>query len=197
MERFSDEDLISGPLDQLETARQANAVLRRMASWPPARTRSDGVAGERHRQDEHPAGELGGARRGGRAAAEQPVPAAEGRPAVSRRAAVGPVRYEASRLVPRLTARVSRAATPNVSLFARLYPRAGGEDPVLTLDFARDGKVVARSQPAMPAPDRSGRLAYVGGVSVAAFPPGACEDRLTLAQGAETASASTRVELVA
>ena len=67
---------------------------------------------------------------------------------------------------------------------------------MLTLDFARDGKVVARSPPAMPAPDRSGRLAYVGGVSVAAFPPGAYEVRLTLAQGAETASASTRVELV-
>jgi hypothetical protein len=79
---------------------------------------------------------------------------------------------------------------------ARLYPRPGGAAPALTLDFVRDGRIVGRAQPAVPAPDASGRIAYVGGVPSGGFPPGAYEVRLTLAQGAEKATASTRFDLV-
>jgi hypothetical protein len=91
---------------------------------------------------------------------------------------------------------VSQATTPNLSFFARVYPAAGVEVPKLTLDFVRDGKIVGRAQPPLPAPDARGRIAYVGGVPSGGFPPGSYEVRLTLAQGAEKATASTRFDLV-
>ncbi len=90
---------------------------------------------------------------------------------------------------------MSQAATPNLSFFARVYPAAGVETPKLTLDFVRDGKIVGRAQPPVPAPDASGRIAYVGGVPSGGFPPGAYEVRLTLAQGAAQVTESTRFEL--
>ena len=80
-------------------------------------------------------------------------------------------------------------------VLARLYP-AGSEPAHLTLDFVRDGKIVGRAQPPLPAPDAGGRIAYVGGVPSSGFPPGAYEVRLTLAQGARSATSSTRFEIV-
>jgi VWFA-related protein len=198
VERFSDEYPLSGPLDQLEDAKQSNAVLRRtvfLASGRYTLETASQVKGTGRTSVE-------------RAAFE--VPAAGVGPQISslcllRRAepllaeappSDDPFRYEGTRLVPHLAGPVSQAATPNLSFFARVYPAAGGEPPRLTLDFVRDGKVVGRAQPPLPAPDASGRIAYVGGVPSGGFPPGAYEVRLTLAQGTEKASTSTRFELV-
>jgi len=107
-----------------------------------------------------------------------------------------PFRYEQTRLVPQLGGPVSKAATPNLSFFARVYPAAGGAPPTLTLDFVKDGKIVGRAQPALPAPDAQGRLAYVGGVPSAGFAPGRYEIRLTAAQGGAKTVETTAVELV-
>ena len=60
----------------------------------------------------------------------------------------------------------------------------------------RDGKIVGRAQPAVPAADASGRIAYVGGVPSSGLSPGAYEVRLTLEQEGEKAVSSTRFELV-
>jgi hypothetical protein len=106
-----------------------------------------------------------------------------------------PFRYEGTRLVPHLAGPVSQAATPNLSFFARLYPTPGGERTTLTLDFVRDGKVVGRAQPPLPAPDARGRIVYVGGVPSGSFPPGTYEVRLTLTQGTAKVTQSTRLEL--
>jgi hypothetical protein len=106
-----------------------------------------------------------------------------------------PFRYEGTRLVPHLAGPVSQAATPNLSFFARVYPTASIEMPKLTLDFVRDGKIVGRAQPPLPAPDASGRITYVGGVPSGSFPPGSYEVRLTLTQGTAKVTQSTRFEL--
>ncbi|MFN8090677.1 MAG: VWA domain-containing protein [Vicinamibacteria bacterium] len=157
VERFSDEYPIAGVLDHLESVKQSNAVLRRSVPLAPGRYTLETVSQVR-----------GG---GKTSVAKTPfeVPAAGDGPQVSslcllRRAdplppdtpASGdPFRYEASRLVPHLSGPVSQGATPNLSFFARLYP-AGSEPGRLTLDFLRDGKIVGRAQPPLPAPDAAG-----------------------------------------
>jgi hypothetical protein len=198
VERFSDEYPISGPLDQLEAARQSNAVLRRVVPLASGRYTLE------------TASQVKGTGKTSIERAAFEVPAAGGGPQLSslcllRRAdplpadappSDDPFRYEATRLVPHLAGPVSQAATPNLSFFARVYPAAGDAAPRLTLDFVREGKVVGRAQPPLPAPDASGRLAYVGGVPSGSFPPGAYEVRLTLTQGGAKATASTSFELV-
>jgi VWFA-related protein len=198
VERFSDEYPISGPLDQLEAAKQSNAVLRRVVPLASGKYTLE------------TASQVRGTGKTSIERASFEVPAVGDGPEVSslcllRRAdplpadvppSDDPFRYETTRLVPHLGGPVSQAATPNLSFFARLYPRAGGGALALTLDFVRDGKIVGRAQPAVPAPDADGRVAYVGGVPAGGFPPGAYEVRLTLAQGAERAMSSTRFDLV-
>ena len=198
VERFSDEYPISGPVDQLEAAKQSNAVLRRVVPLAPGKYTLE------------TASQVKGTGKTSIERASFEIPAVGSGPQLSslcllRRAdplpadappSDDPFRYEGTHLVPHLAGPVSQAATPNLSFFARVYPAPGVEAPKLTLDFLRDGKVVGRAQPPVPAPDGSGRIAYVGGVPSGSFPPGAYEVRLTLAQGEEKATASTKFDLV-
>ena len=198
VERFSDEYPLSGPFDQLDAVKRSNAVLRRFVPLAPGAYTLE------------TASQVKGTGKTSIERATFEVPAAGSGPQLSslcllRRAdplpadappSDDPFRYEGSRLVPHLSGPVSRAATPNLSFFARVYPAADAEPARLTLDFVRDGKIVGRAQPPLPAADASGRIAYVGGVPSSSFPPGAYEVRLTLAQGAEKATQSTRFDLV-
>jgi len=198
VERFSDEYPVSGPLDQLEAAKRSNAVLRRvvpLASGKYTLETASQVRGTGKTSIERVSFEVPAAGDGPQLSSLCLLRRADPLPADAPPSA-DPFRYEATRLVPHLGGAVSQAANPNLSFFARLYPRAGGAAPALTLDFVRDGKTVGRAQPPVPAPDASGRIAYVGGVPSGGFPPGAYEVRLTLAQGAEKAIASTKFDLV-
>ena len=174
VERFSDEYPLSGPLDQLEAAKQSNAVLRRTVPLGAGRYTLETVS------------QVKGTGKTSVERSSFEVPAAGSGPQLSslcllRRAdplpadappSDDPFRYEGTRLVPHLAGPVSQAATPNLSFFARVYPSASIEMPKLTLDFVRDGKIVGRAQPPLPAPDASGQIAYVGGVPSGSFPPG-------------------------
>jgi VWFA-related protein len=198
VERFSDEYPISGLLDQLEAAKQSNAVLRRIVPLASGRytlETASQVKGTGKTSVERAAFEVPATGSGPQLSSLCLLRRADPLPADAP-LSDDPFRYESSRLVPQLGGSVSQAATPNLSFFARLYPAEGGGPAKLTLDFVRDGKIVGRAQPPVPAADASGRIAYVGGVPSASFPPGAYEVRLTLAQGAEKATQSTRFELV-
>jgi VWFA-related protein len=196
VERFSDEYPISGPLDQLEAAKQSNAVLRRvvpLASGKYTLETASQVKGTGKTSIERASFEVpqeGGPQLSSLCLLRRADPLPADAPASD-----DPFRYEGTRLVPHLAGPVSQAATPNLSFFARLYPAPGVETPKLTLDFVRDGKIVGRAQPPVPAPDANGRIVYVGGVPSGGFPPGAYEARLTLAQGTAKVTESTRFEL--
>jgi VWFA-related protein len=198
VERFSDEYPLSGPLDQLEAAKQSNAVLRRLVPLAPGQYTLETASQVRSTGKtsiERAAFEIPAAGSGPRLSSLCLLRRADPLPADAP-PSDDPFRYEATRLVPHLAGPVSQAATPNLSFFARVYPAPGVEAPKLTLDFVRDGKVVGRAQPPLPAPDASGRIAYVGGVPSGGFPPGAYEVRLTVAQGGARATEKTRFELV-
>jgi len=197
VERFSDEYPLTGPLDQLEAAKQSNAVLRRvvpLASGKYTLETASQVKGTGKTSIERAAFEVPAAGSGPQLSSLCLLRRADPLPADAP-PSDDPFRYEATRLVPHLAGPVSQAATPNLSFFARLYPAPGVETLKLTLDFVRDGKIVGRAQPPVPAPDANGRIAYVGGVPSGSFPPGAYEARLTLAQGTAKVTESTRFEL--
>jgi VWFA-related protein len=198
VERFSDQYPLEGPLEQLDAVRQANAVLKRRIVLAAGHYTLESVAQVKDT---------------GRASVERnafEVPATGPGLALSsicliRRAdalpadappSTDPFRVEGMRVVPYLERTASKAGSPNLTFFARVYAPAGGLNPRLTLEFLRDGKVIGRAPPESPAPDASGRVAYVGSVPSAGFTPGAYEVRLTAAQGAATATTSTTFELL-
>jgi hypothetical protein len=56
----------------------------------------------------------------------------------------------------------------------------------MTVEFSRDGKTLARAEPALPAPDADGKIRYVGTFPIRSFTPGRYEIRVALAQSAGT-----------
>jgi VWFA-related protein len=198
VERFSDEYPLSGPLDQLEAAKQSNAVLRRLvplASGKYTLETASQVKGTGKTSIERASFEVPAGGSGPQLSSLCLLRRADPLPADAP-PSDDPFRYEGTRLVPHLAGPVSQAATPNLSFFARVYPAPGADTPKLTLDFVRDGKIVGRAQPPLPAPDASGRFAYVGGVPSGGFPPGSYEVRLTVAQAGAKAIERTSFELV-
>jgi len=198
VERFSDEYPMNGPLDQLEAVRQSNAVLRRLVplapGWYTLETVSQ-VHGSGRTSVQKTSFEIPRAGSGPRLSSLALLRRADPLPPDAA-SSEDPFRVEAIRVVPQLSGSVSKAATPNLTFFARVYPAAGAEPVKLALDFLRDGKAVGRALPPTPQPDTAGRLVYVGGVPSAGFEPGRYEVKLTVSQGGEKATESTRFELV-
>ena len=64
------------------------------------------------------------------------------------------------------------------------YPAAGtAEKPELTLALLREGTLVARSSPDLPAPDEKGRIAYIATIPSTGLSAGRYEVRAILRQG--------------
>jgi VWFA-related protein len=198
VERFSDEYPLAGPLDALADLKRSNAVLRRTVSLMPgvytletvAQAKESGKTSVRKTQFEVPESSEG-PRLSSLCVLRRADPLPAGAPAVS-----DPFRVETNRLVPILDARVSKAAMPNLSFFARVYPVAEAGPATLTLDFVRDGKVVGRAKPETPPAGADGRIAFVQGVPSASLPPGQYEVRLSVEQDGMRTTEMTRFELL-
>jgi hypothetical protein len=94
-----------------------------------------------------------------------------------------PFRFGATRIVP-YVGEPTLVKGEEVSLFFVAFSEAGTEaPPELLLEFLQDGAVVARSSPALPAPDPSGRIPYIATVPSAGFGAGRIEVRAVVRQG--------------
>jgi hypothetical protein len=93
------------------------------------------------------------------------------------------------RIVPHVGEPVMDGRQP-VSLFLVTYTQPGTPPPQLSLEFALDGSVIARSEAALPAPDAEGRIPYVATVPGTHFAPGRYEVRVQVAQGDQRAQES-------
>ena len=102
----------------------------------------------------------------------------------------GPTRAQ-TRIVPQL-GEPTLAAGEGLPLFLIAYPAAGAPDkPELTLALLREGVVVGRSSPALPAPDDKGQIAYIASVPSTGLTAGRYEVRAILRQGASAAEETT------
>ena len=197
VERFSDEYPLGGPLAQLDSTKQSNAVLRRTALLGPGRytleTASRTESGRTSVQ--RTSFEVPELAMGPMLSSLALLRRADPLPADAP-ASEDPFRVEGVRVVPHLAGPVSKAANPNLSFFARLYPAPGGEAPTLTLEFVREGKTVGRASPPLSAADANGNMALLSGVPSASFPPGQYDVRLKVLQGDAEATETTHFELV-
>ncbi|MBI1941921.1 MAG: VWA domain-containing protein [Acidobacteria bacterium] len=98
-----------------------------------------------------------------------------------------PLHYENMRITPNQRGHIPRTAGAELSLYLVIYPVAGfAQKPLLSVQFRKDGKVVAQGMPDLPQPDAQGRIAYVGRLPAENFPPGDYEVRAVVRQGATT-----------
>src|SRR5207249_8698014 len=67
--------------------------------------------------------------------------------------AYDPFRFRGGKVVPTLDVAIS-SATTELSYYFAIYPLASSaEKPQLTMEFLREGKLVARASPELPGPD--------------------------------------------
>jgi hypothetical protein len=98
-----------------------------------------------------------------------------------------PFRFHGGRVVPTLDAAIPKAAS-ELSYYFVIYPVASAaEKPQLTMMFLREGKLVAKASPDLPAPDLSGVIRYVASLPLTSFTPGDYEVRTIVRQGATSA----------
>jgi len=67
--------------------------------------------------------------------------------------------------------------------FVAYVPAGSAEAPRVTFEFLHDGRVVGRSEPALPPPDAEGRIPYVVSVPATQFAPGRYEVQAELTSG--------------
>ena len=97
-----------------------------------------------------------------------------------------PFRVGDARIVPWVT-EAELDAGRTLRLFFVAYVPPGAPTPQVTLEFERDGQVVSRVAPALPAPDAQGRIPYVSACPRPALRPGRYEVRAELRSGRDRA----------
>jgi hypothetical protein len=192
VERASDRFPLEGALDRLPEAQASTAVLRRAMTLPPGRYTLEVVA--RVRED----GKVGLLR----VPLEVPDPAPldlsslvvirRAEPAAA--AEADPLRVGDLRVVPNLDAPLSKATAANLSFFVMLSP-GPGPTPRLSLELKRDGRIVARGEPPLPAVDADGWIRCVAFLPSGSLPPGRYEVRARASQSASEAEATAILNL--
>jgi VWFA-related protein len=106
-----------------------------------------------------------------------------------------PFRQGSNRIVPFVGEPEIAAGSPlNIFLVAYPEPQTEGR-PELTLEIRRDGALVGRSRPALPAVDELGRIPYIASIPAEGFKPGLYQVRAVLQQGRSTADEWTSVRI--
>jgi VWFA-related protein len=170
--------------ERLEAFRQGRFIVTLPVDLPPGRYTVESVASDQR------GGRLGARRASFFAQARHAGPEMSGltllrrveEPALEpdRR---DPLQIAAGRVVPTLSTRVPLGRNTLLSVFFKLYPDAASKEASrLVIDLLREGRIVSRSTPALPASD-GGEIPYLANLPVGTLQPGQYEFRATLLQG--------------
>jgi VWFA-related protein len=183
-EKFSQDAPVWLPRNRHEQLKQGNAVFMRSFTLPEGRYRLETAAMDRQT---------------GQTTVDQSrlvVPARPATVAISSLAVVkrtervpksalasdDPFRAGDARIVPWVS-EPEIAPGQDLRFFFVAYVPPGSSAPEVTLEFERDGRIVGRAEPVLPAPDALGRVPYVASVPSARFDPGRYEVRAELRSG--------------
>ena len=107
-----------------------------------------------------------------------------------------PLAIPSGRIVPTLLDSVPGGQGKMLSLYFVAYPDEGSaEKPRLVLDLLKDGKVLTRSIPELPAADVLGRIPFLANTPLDVVGAGQYEFRATLLHGESSARKSIFVDV--
>lgn len=91
------------------------------------------------------------------------------------------------RIVPHLTDTFAAAELKDLSFALAIFPGAGAANPpTLTIELRRGEQVLAKTSPALEAPDETGRIVFTAGLGAEGLTPGSYILRAIVAQGDES-----------
>jgi hypothetical protein len=196
-QKFSQDYPFSVPRARLEALRQGNAVFLRSFLLAPGKYSLETAAMDqrsRRASVEHSSVDVPEPGRSlslsSLAVIKRVEPVAEGALASD-----DPFRLGASRIVPFVGEPELVAGAP-LNIFLVAYTEAQGQpSPQLFLELRRDGMLVGRSAPALPASDAQGRIPYIASIPAEGFKPGLYQVRAVLQQGPSTTDEWTSVRI--
>lgn len=89
-----------------------------------------------------------------------------------------PLQFDGGKLTPELSDTLKTGG--NTGLFFVIYPKSKDDKPQVTLEFEKDGKLIARTTPEMPAVDALGTIPYI---ATAKLEPGSYDVRAVVRAG--------------
>jgi VWFA-related protein len=98
--------------------------------------------------------------------------------------------------VPNLTHSFSAASDRNLLVHFSVYaPKAAASKVSVSIDFYKNGSLMAQSSGALPEPDATGKIAYSTSFGLAAFSSGEYELRVTASDGTGKTSSAARFDV--
>lgn len=176
---------LNEPLDRLEGFRQGRFIVTRAMNLAPGRYTVESAAADQE-------GQRVAAKKAVLVVSEHVAKAGLSDIALIRRIDKLPAERDPldalqvpmGRVVPTLVDHVPGGAGKLLSMFFTLYPDEGAaEAPKLVLDLLKDGQVVSRSSPALPAAGPDGSIPYVANIPLDSVPAAQYQFRATLIQG--------------
>ncbi len=193
VQKFSQDSPVDVPSEKKEALTRGNAIFTRSFSLGPGRYTLETVALDENTKKTS-------VRKAVLVVAKAPPPLGLSSLAIIKRTEpVNPgaletddaLRIGQTRIVP-LLGEPTLAIGEGLPLFLVAYPAAGTADkPELTLALLREGTLVARSSPDLPAPDDKGRIAYIATIPSTGLAAGRYEVRAILRQGALVSEETT------
>ena len=94
-----------------------------------------------------------------------------------------PLHIGPRKVTPSLSGIVRRGIADQASLYFVVYSGAGAKDsPKVLIEIEREGEMIARTRPKLPAPDSIGRIPYIASVPLTKLLPGSYEVRVLATQ---------------
>jgi hypothetical protein len=107
-----------------------------------------------------------------------------------------PLQFAGGKITPSLTETVKGGKGAMLPLYFIVYPAPGvTEKPALTMEYLKDGQLIAKGTPELPAANEAGAIPYIAETPMDAFEPGEYEVRVTVKQGSAVAQEQTVVRI--
>lgn len=195
--KLSNQYILTGPLDKLESAKRARVLFYRQANLDPGSYRLasvvyDSITGQSSIDTGTvivPAADQTRLRLSSIVLIKGAEPA-EATGSETR----GPFQFSEVLVFPNLGEPVSKSGNKDLRIFVTIYPPRGATAaPKLSLEISQNGVAAGHLSYNLPAPDQSGRIQYASAIPLDKFQPGEYQLKITVQEGTLTA---VRSELV-
>ncbi len=193
--KLSGQYLLSGPLDQIETAKRGNILFYRETDLEPGKYTMDSIAYDAtnnqssvsHQQLTVPDGDQTKLR------ISNLVVVAKAQKVSATDSQTNPFRVGELMLYPNLGEPLHKAGSKGLSMFLTIYPPKGSAAaPKMSIELAQAGQALGQLPVQLPPPDQNGRIQYTGTIPLDAFPPGEYELKAMVTDGVTKTTRSER-----
>jgi VWFA-related protein len=195
--KLSNRYMLSGPLEQLETAKRGNILFYRETELEPGEYTVDSIvydATNNQSSISHASVDVPGAERTKLRLSSIVIVGRAQKTAAAEKQPVNPFQVGELLLVPNMGEALHKAGSKGLSLFVTIYPATGSTAvPKMTIELYQSGRPLGQLPVELPAPDPSGRIQYTGTIPIDAFPLGEYELKATVSDGVTKAIRSARL----